>query len=68
LTDREGVGCILEVDLEYPTNFHHIHNDYAFAPESKKPEGSDIIPKLIPKLIPRTNSKFERYEKVCCTL
>ena len=26
-------GLILEVDLEYPPELHHLHNDYPCAPE-----------------------------------
>jgi len=42
ITEREGVGCILEVDLEYPKDLHDFHNDYPLAPESVKLEGSDV--------------------------
>ena len=31
-----GNGCILEVDLEYPTELHELHNDYPLAPERLK--------------------------------
>ena len=52
ITEREGVGCILEVDLEYPEELHNLHNDYPLAPESMKPAGSDVA-----KLIPNLNNK-----------
>jgi len=32
----EGVGCILEVDLEYPDELHDFHNDYPLAPDNIK--------------------------------
>jgi len=54
LTDREGVGCILEVDLKYPTKLHDLHNDYPVAPDSMKPEGSDVY-----KQIPNLNKKIK---------
>ena len=28
-------GCFLEVDLEYPSELHDLHNDYPLAPESR---------------------------------
>ena len=31
--EEEGVGCILEVDLEYPAELHDFHNDFPLAPE-----------------------------------
>ena len=31
--DKEGIGCILEVDLEYPVELHDFHNDFPLAPE-----------------------------------
>ena len=31
--EKEGVGCILEVDLEYPVELHDFHNDFPLAPE-----------------------------------
>ena len=29
-------GCILEVDVKYPTNFHGLHDDLPFLPERMK--------------------------------
>jgi len=53
ITSQEGVGCILEVDLEYPKELHDLHNDYPLAPESVKLEGS-VVSKLIPNLNDKT--------------
>ena len=33
ISDESGVGYILDVDLEYPTNLHDSHSDYPLAPE-----------------------------------
>src|SRR6218665_1224359 len=53
ITER-GVGCILEVDLEYLKDLHDLHNDYPLAPESVKLEGSDVA-----KRIPNLNDKVK---------
>jgi len=39
--------CILEVDLEYPSELHELHNDYPLAPERLV---VDKVEKLIPNL------------------
>ena len=44
-------GCILEVDLEYPKDFHDAHNEYPLAPESLK---INQVNKLIPNLQDKT--------------
>ena len=31
--EKEGKGCILEVDLLYPKELHDLHNDFPLAPE-----------------------------------
>ncbi|CAH1099678.1 unnamed protein product [Psylliodes chrysocephalus] len=53
--DDASKGYVLEVDLEYPHNLHHTHNDLPFCPEN-------IIPPTgkHPKLIPNLNNK-EKY-------
>ena len=33
IVEKEGVGCFLEVDLEYPVEMHDDHNDFPLAPE-----------------------------------
>lgn len=52
ITSEEGVGCILEVDLEYSKELHDLHNEYPLAPESLSVGG---INKLIPNLNNKTN-------------
>ena len=43
--DEEGIGCILEVDLEYPVELHDFHNDFPLAPE-KMILGKNKVEKL----------------------
>ena len=46
---KEGVGCILEVDLEYPVELHDFHNDFPLAPE-KMILGKNKVEKLTQNL------------------
>ena len=50
--DDDGIGCILEVDLEYPKDLHDAHNEYPLAPESLK---INKVGNLIPNLRDKTN-------------
>ena len=66
-------GVILEVDLEYPQEFHHLTNDYLLAPEKMKVtqemlsaycesirEKFNISIGQLHKLIPTLNKKEKR--------
>ena len=50
LDDWKHLSCFLEVDLEYPQDLHHLHNDYPLAPECVEIGN-------IEKLIPNLNNK-----------
>ena len=52
LLDDE-LGYILEVDLEYPSELHDLHNDYPLAPETMK---INKVDKLTPNL--RNKTKY----------
>ena len=32
-TNNSSKGCVLEVHLEYPKEFHELHNNYPLAPD-----------------------------------
>ena len=51
--------CILEVDLEYPENFHDRHNDYPLCPE--KVQCKNGVEKLMPNL--RDKKKYVLHYK-----
>jgi len=52
LTNWKNLSCILEVDLEYPTELHDLHNCYPLAPEKIK---IGNVQKLTPNLNNKTN-------------
>ena len=49
--NEEGIGCILEVDLEYPVELHDFHNDFPLAPEKM------ILEKKVEKLTQNLRDK-----------
>ena len=70
--DNSLIGYILEVDLEYPTFLHDLHNDYPLCPE-KIEVSYNMLPKyckdiadrygikvgVVKKLIPSLGGKVE---------
>ena len=36
IEENSSIGCMLEADLEYPSELHKLHNDYPLAPEKLK--------------------------------
>ncbi|XP_072400351.1 uncharacterized protein [Diabrotica undecimpunctata] len=49
IADDSFKGYVLEVDLDYPTNLHNIHNDLPFCPEPIKTSNNQYT-KLVPNL------------------
>ena len=33
INENSSIGCMLEVDLGYPSELHELRNDYPLAPE-----------------------------------
>ena len=54
----EDLGYILEVDLEYPSELHDLHNDYPLVPETMV---LNRVPKLTPNL--RNKTKYILHHK-----
>ena len=44
ISENSSIGYILEVDLEYPSELHELHNDYPLAPE-KLEISQNMLPK-----------------------
>ena len=70
VTDDANVGYILEVDLEYPSSLHDLHNDYPLAPEKLQitkdmlsPYAKSLLEELhlsevsVEKLVPNLHNK-----------
>ena len=50
--ENSAKGLILEVDLEYPPELHHLHNDYPCTPEKNICSERDAL-----RLLPRNSGK-----------
>ena len=46
-----NIGCIFEVDLEYPEEIWKSHNDYRLAPEKLKIDNVELIGSFIQSII-----------------
>ena len=63
IPENNLIGYILEVDLEYPTFLHDLHNDYPLCPE-KIEVSYDILPKYCKDIASRYNIKVGGYKKL----
>ena len=50
VNEKSPIGYFLEVELEYPDEFHELHDDYPLAPE-KLAAPSDILSNYCKKLL-----------------
>jgi hypothetical protein len=48
--DDSEIGCVLEVDLEYPSELHSSHNDFPLCPERIIVDEKSRVPKLVATL------------------
>ena len=53
ISDNSSIGYILEVDLEYPSKLHDLHDDYPLAPEEL-----EITQNMLPKYCLRIANKY----------
>ena len=81
ISENSSIGYILEVDLEYPSKLHDLHNDYSLVPEKLKISQnmlskycSDIANKYgikiggVNKLVPNLGNKSKyvvHYSNIC---
>ena len=60
VNDNSSYGYILKFDLEYPNEFHELHNDYPLAPE--KPETRH---NMLSKYCSSNANKYEIKKRSC---
>lgn len=71
ITDVNGPGYILEVDLEYPSHLHQKHSDFPLCPENLTILGDDLSPitrRYMLNLPQHKNLNSYRSEKLTSTL
>ena len=63
ISDKRPIGYFLEVDLEYPEEFHELHNNFPLAPE-KLTVSSDMLSKYCKKIGDKYEIKVGDVEKL----
>ena len=61
--ENSAKGLVLEVDLEYPKELHHLHNDYPLAPE-KITVGEEMLSDYCQKIKSKEGIKIGQVEKL----
>ncbi len=67
ITDKNGTGYFLEVDLEYPEDLHERHNSFPLAPESVCLTEADLSPYAYSCLGEINNKKKYKAQKLTST-
>ena len=65
--ENSSIGYTLEVDLEYPSELHDLHNDYPLAPE-KLHISQDMLPKYCFDIADKYGIKFGGVNKLVSNL
>ena len=63
INDKNPIGYILEVDLEYPDELHKLHNDFPLAPE-KLSVSSDMLSKYCKEIADKFEIKVRDVKKL----
>ena len=63
INEKNPIGYLLEVDLEYPDKLHELHNDYPLAPE-KHAVSSDMLSKYCKKIADKYEIKVGYVKKL----
>ena len=63
INEKNPIGYLLEVDLEYPDTLHELHNDYPLAPE-KHAVSSDMFFKDCKKIVDKYVIKVADVKKL----
>ena len=65
--ENSAKGLILEVDLEYPPELHHLHNDYPLAPEKISVQ-LEMLSDYCREILEKEKTKIGGVEKLIPTL
>ena len=63
INEKSDIGCILEVELEYPKKLHKLHNNYPLAPE-KLAITSDMLSKYCKEIADKYEIKVGDVKKL----